>query len=142
MLDAVVDINLVKTHRSVEKESNKVEQEHLRNEGNDVYKGNLKFETHYSVGFDLDEKDANHKEKGDEEEPYDGDKTKDNFIIVWGCPMILMNWLIAHEDRDVSCGYVPALCHPLRKLGEEEQVNVCGDEKDIRVGEWKTTSLV
>ena len=48
-----------------------------------------------------------------------------------------MNWLLAHEDRDVSFGYVPVLCHPLRKLGKEEQVNVCGDEKAIRVGEME-----
>ena len=29
------------------------------------------------------------------------------------------------------------LCHTLRKLGEEEQVDVCGEEKDIRVGEME-----
>ena len=46
-----------------------------------------------------------------------------------------MNWLTAHEHRNVSCGYVPLLHHPLRKLGEEEQVNVCGEEKNIRVEE-------
>ena len=40
-------------------------------------------------------------------------------------------------NRDVSIGHVPVLCHPSRKLGEEEQVNVCGEEKDLRVGEME-----
>ena len=45
--------------------------------------------------------------------------------------------LIANKDRDISYGNAPVLRHPLRKLGEEEQVNVCGEEKDIKVGEMK-----
>ena len=48
-----------------------------------------------------------------------------------------MNWLIAHEDRDVSCGYVPVLRHPLIQSGEEEQVNVYEEEKELRVGEME-----
>ena len=79
MLDAVVDFNLVKTHCCVEEESEKVEEKHLRKGG---CHGILKDKTHHSVGFDLHEKNANHKEKGDEEKPDDGDKAKNNFIIV------------------------------------------------------------
>ena len=52
--------------------------------------------------------------------------------------MSFINWLIAHGGRDVSCGYVPMLFHPLiRKLGEEKQVNVFGKEKEIRLGEME-----
>ena len=36
-----------------------------------------------------------------------------------------MNELLPHEDRDISYGYALVLCHLLRKLGEEEQGNVC-----------------
>ena len=85
MLDAVVDFNLVKTHCGVEKESKEVEEKHLRTEGKDGMHGNLKYKTHHSVGLDLDEKNANHKEKGDEEKPNDSDEAKDNFIIVHFC---------------------------------------------------------
>ena len=48
-----------------------------------------------------------------------------------------MNWLIAHKDREVSCGCVPVLCNTLGQLGEEEQMKVCGDEKDTRVREME-----
>ena len=53
--------------------------------GKMIMKAILHFKTHYSVGFDLDEKHANHKEKRDEEEADDGDKAKDDFIIVHFC---------------------------------------------------------
>ena len=46
-------------------------------------------------------------------------------------PLSFLIELITHEDMQISCGSVPVLHYPLRKLGEEEQVNVCG-EKDIR----------
>ena len=60
-----------------------------------------------------------------------------DILIRNSCPLRFMHWLLAQEDRDVTCGYVPALPHPLRKLGEEEQVNFGGEEEDIRVGEME-----
>ena len=53
------------------------------------------------------------------------------------CNVWYIGWLIAHEDRDVSCGYMPVLCHPLWIFGEAEQVNAFGEEKDIKVGEME-----
>ena len=55
--------------------------------------------------------------------------------------MSIMNYLLVHKDRDVS-SYValhrvpvePVLRKSLRKLGEEEQVNICGEEKESNVG--------
>ena len=38
------------------------------------------------------------------------------------------NWLLVYEDRDVRCGY--ASLHRHLKQKEEEQMNVCGDEKE------------
>ena len=80
-MDAVVDADLVKSHCNEEEKSRRIEDKHLRMRRRRKVSNKI-LKTHNSVGFDLHKKDANHKKKGDEKKPDNGDKSKYDLIIV------------------------------------------------------------